>query len=309
MSKRHAYTLSLFTLFSLSLSSDASSMTVNSLAASKTASTHPECTAIAPFYWEIGDASGVLASGSTGKKSIEANKTLAIASASKLIFSAYVVEKLNGVLTPSIIKGLNFTAGHSNFSSCVGTLLVGGCYSKRVGYESSHKDKFYYGGGHMQKIASVDLNLAKKGKPALESEIKNYIGKDISLSFSIPQPAGGIRISAQDYGLFLRKIISSALKIRDFLGTNSVCTNTSTCATSVNTPVPLTESWNYSLGHWVENDGTFSSPGLFGFYPWISSSKDLYGIVSRQDTESDAYWNSVKCGRLIRKAYTTGVQP
>src|SRR5690606_3350202 len=111
-----------------------------------------------------------------------------------------------------------------------------------------------------------------------------------------------------DYGIFLQRIISRHLKMRDFLGENAVCTNTNTCATSLFTPVPQIESWNYSLGHWVENDGTFSSPGLFGFYPWISSSKDLYGILSRHDTDDDAYWNSVKCGRLIRKAYTTGVQ-
>lgn len=306
MLKRHTWALSLLYFISLGLKDASSSST---LAATKTASNHPECKAIAPFYWEIGDATGVLASGSIGSKSIAANKSLAIASASKLLFSAYVLEKLNGNLTPSIIKGLNFTSGYSNFSSCLGTLLVGGCYSKRVGHESSHNNKFYYGGGHMQKIASVDLKLAKMGTRALESEIQSYIGKDISLSFSIPQPAGGIRISAQDYGMFLRKILSpSGLKIRDFLGKNSVCTNTNVCSTSIYTPVPLTESWNYSLGHWVESDGTFSSPGLFGFYPWVSASKELYGILSRHDTNNSAYWNSVKCGRLIRKAYITGVQ-
>ena len=34
----------------------------------------------------------------------------------------------------------------------------------------------------------------------------------------------------------------------------------------------------------VHGDGAFSSPGAFGFYPWIDSSKSYYGIISRQQT-------------------------
>jgi hypothetical protein len=27
-------------------------------------------------------------------------------------------------------------------------------------------------------------------------------------------------------------------------------------------------------------DGAFSSPGAYGFYPWISTDKHYYGIIS-----------------------------
>jgi len=74
-----------------------------------------------------------------------------------------------------------------------------------------------------------------------------------------------------------------------------------------NTPVPSTESWNYSLGHWVEvnpvqGDGAFSSAGAFGFYPWIDSGKTIYGIVTRVGNAGTGV-DSVNCGLLIRKAW------
>jgi hypothetical protein len=71
----------------------------------------------------------------------------------------------------------------------------------------------------------------------------------------------------------------------------------------------LDESWHYSIGHWVEDDpkvgdGAFSSPGAFGFYPWIDASKTYYGVVAR--AEAPGALESVYCGRLIRKAWVTG---
>src|SRR5690606_17686590 len=101
-----------------------------------------------------------------------------------------------------------------------------------------------------------------------------------------------------------------------YLGHNPVCTDPSSCATALSSPAP--EKWHYSLGHWVEDDpttgdGAFSSPGAFGFYPWIDSSKTYYGILSRYDlansgnpAATSSYWKSVLCGRLIRKAWISG---
>lgn len=81
-------------------------------------------------------------------------------------------------------------------------------------------------------------------------------------------------------------------------------------------PSPL--AWHYSYGHWVEDepttgDGAFSSPGKFGFYPWIDASKTYYGVVAREDVtpgtsvQTAPYYQSVLCGRAIRKAFVTGV--
>ena len=83
--------------------------------------------------------------------------------------------------------------------------------------------------------------------------------------------------------------------------------------TAIATPIDA-ESWNYSLGHWVEDDPVvgdhaFSSAGALGFYPWIDRTKTLYGILSRRSDglEGNAGYNSARCGRLIRQAWVTGV--
>lgn len=75
-------------------------------------------------------------------------------------------------------------------------------------------------------------------------------------------------------------------------------------------PIPPGESWHYSIGHWVEDDpvvgdGAFSSPGAFGFYPWIDATKSYYGILARNVSGAGSVGDSVDCGRLIRKAWTT----
>lgn len=293
--------------------SDSSAAESFKLAAARaTALNNAYCSAIHPFYWEIGTANGSLGGGSIGDNSVTASTTLAIASASKLIFASYVLEKLNGVLTANDIKLLNFTSGYSTFTSCVGYFTVNACYLGVTAYVAGNDNKFYYSGGHMQKYAAVDLGLGALGAADLATELSNFLGSDIGISFSIPQPAGGIQLSGEGYSLFLRKILNGNLRMLENLGTNSVCTNTTTCpATAASAPIPATESWSYSLGHWVENDpvqgdGAFSSPGLYGFYPWINADKTRYGILARYDTGVDAYWDSVECGRLIRKAYATG---
>lgn len=282
-------------------------------AARATAENNLFCTAIQPFYWEIGSASSSLGSGSTGNGSVNATTALSIASASKLVFASYLLEKLNGSLSANAVKALNFTSGYSTFTSCLGYSTVASCYAGVTASVAGNIDKFYYGGGHMQKIAAVDLGLGALNATGLASELSNFLGSDIGISFSIPQPAGGVLITASGYAGFLRKILGGNLRMLQFLGLNSVCTNIAICPNAaVYTPIPSSESWSYSMGHWIENDatngdGAFSSPGLYGFYPWISSDKSRYGILARYNTGTNAYWESVECGRLIRRAYAVGV--
>ena len=54
------------------------------------------------------------------------------------------------------------------------------------------------------------------------------------------------------------------------------------------------------------DDGAVSSAGAFGFYPWLNQARDTYGILARKD-EAGTGFASVRCGRLIRKAWETGV--
>jgi hypothetical protein len=281
---------------------------------------------VQPFYWEIGDHVGALTSGSAGGNTYAADTVMSIASASKWIFGAYLVQLRNGVLNEVDIASLTMSSGYTNFDelSCVRLLpdvqsaeTVNECFQSANSsgghnndFNSAAVGKFYYNGGHFQKTA-VDIGLGSANNAQLKTSMQAQLGTDFAFNFGPPQLAGGVSTSAANYAIFLRKILNNQLYIHDLLGAHAVCTNPLTCATALYTPAPSSESWNYSLAHWVEadpvnGDGSFSSAGAFGFYPWIDANKTYYGIVARKDSFGSGF-ESVGCGRLIRKAWMTGV--
>lgn len=288
-------------------------------AASATAlSASNDCAPIRPFYWEIGDAQGRRGSGSTDGSTYTASTVMNIASASKWIYAAYVAEAKSGVLSATAdVPYLNFSSGYTEFDLCLQTQTVAQCQSyagpviQNGGYNAADAGRFAYSGGHMQKHA-VDIGLGAMANAALATEIRAKLGTDIELSYSQPQLAGGVVTSAADYARFLRKLIRNELKLRPLLATQKKCASDAACnRTGVTSPAPPTEVWNYSLGHWVEDDpvvgdGAVSSAGAFGFYPWLNQARDTYGILARKD-EAGSGFDSVRCGRLIRQAWETGV--
>ncbi|TAK91390.1 MAG: hypothetical protein EPO09_16080 [Aquabacterium sp.] len=307
-------------------SSSQISQAARTLAAQTTANSQPYCVSAQPFYWEVGDANGTRASGSTGSGIYTATTRLSIASASKWIYGSYVVQKRGGVhgLNNADISALHFTSGYSVFPSggCNPNDTVGSC-DAQVQYAAATLDRFDYSGGHMQRHADLEMGLGALDGPGLASEMRTQLGSDLSFTFTSPQPAGGGFTSAADYASLLRKIMSGQLAMHDALGSSPACANPFTCKVPDNlatySPIPSSETWHYSIGHWIEDDpvvgdGSYSSPGAFGFYPWISHDLSTYGIVARQDmsgsTISDPaqkpYMVSVECGRLIRKAWFTG---
>ena len=289
-----------------------------SQAATTTAtSTTNACAAIKPFYWEIGDRAAAAASASVSAvgalPTYNAASVMNIASASKWLYGAYVVERRAAAgLSATDIKYLNFRSGYTSFTSCLAGQTVGSCvaYSSNGVYSAATDGKFLYDGGHMQVHASL-LGLDALDNAGLASEIRTQLGSDIDISYTQPQLAGGARTSAADYARFLRKLLGGQLRMGAALGSNPVCTNPLTCAGALGTPIPTNESWHYSVGHWVEDDpavgdGAFSSAGAFGFYPWVDATKRYYGIVARADMQAQAGVASAYCGRLIRKAWMTG---
>jgi hypothetical protein len=160
----------------------------------------------------------------------------------------------------------------------------------------------------MEKHASL-MGLGAMNNAALAVAIQGQIGTDVKIAYSQPQLAGGIFTSADTYTRFLRKVIEGQLRIGALLGSHPVCTNPRTCAQAVFAPLPPNESWHHSVGHWVEDDpavgdGAFSSPGAFGFYPWVDASRTHYGVLVR--SVPGGAFDSVQCGRLVRKAWQTG---
>ena len=279
-------------------------------------STTNVCGSIRPFYWEIGNSAGKTTSGSikspASTTAYTATSQLSLASASKWIYGAYVAQRLNGTLSSQDVKFMTMRSGYTNLSTCPQTGTVDSClaYANNGAYDAAADGKFDYDGGHFEKHASLSGLGAMNGK-MLSSTIMGQLGTDIKLGYSQPLLAGGAFGSPDAYGLFLRKVLKKELKIGSLLGSNAACTNKATCpaGTAVSAPIPPSESWHYSIGHWVENDpkvgdGAFSSPGAFGFYPWIDSSRTYYGMVARM--MSGGAVTSMQCGRLIRKAWLTG---
>jgi hypothetical protein len=284
-------------------------------AATDTAENNDLCMAIRPFYWEIGNATAAVASGSLNSASsattYTANSRMSIASASKWLYASYVVERRGGALTAEDYRHLNFQSGYTNFTECLVTQTVGECegYLDNGVYTPAHDGKFFYNSGHMQKHATL-LGLGPLGNALLADEMKTQLGTEVAIAYTQPQLAGGAFMSSSAYALLLRKMLSGQLRMGSMLGTHAVCTNPTSCPAAVLAPIRLRESWHYSIGHWVEDDpavgdGAFSSAGAFGFYPWIDASKTYYGVVAR--AAAAGALESVDCGRLIRKAWITGV--
>jgi len=317
-------------------------------AATTTATSDPLCIAIAPFYWEIGDRNGAIVSASvdsttpdgTQHTHYDATTRLSIASSSKWMYAAYVVQLRSGSITDQDIAFLTLESGYTNMiaggcdpSQTVDQCLASPGISATVGdgtqgaLDPHAVGLFDYGGGHMTKHASLVMGLGGDNIAALTTAIEPVLAQGTALVMRYTQGdvSGGVYTSGGDYALFLRSILADRLVMHDALGTHAVCTNPSTCTTALYSPIDgpndtlSDESWNYSIGHWVEvdptlqsdgtrlGDGAFSSPGAYGFYPWIDAGKTTYGIVSRQSQNGDHA--STSCGRQIRKAYLTASIP
>lgn len=309
-------------------------------AVTATAQTNAQCMAIAPFYWEIGEASGALSSGSvaqSGTATVVATTKFSIASASKWIYGAYVLQNRKGgaKLTAADIKLLNFTSGYTYMGTSTQsvTCTAPGSGANSINYcltlpsptagklNSSQNPMtdgvFDYASGHLQNHAGQfqpeinNLDTAVLGDAIVAG--LNLSG--ITLKYNQPLLAGGIVTSANDYTTILRAILGGQQGMFSALGTNAVCAWVGAGCNAAYSPI-TTERWHYSMAHWVEDDpisgdGAFSSPGAFGFYPWIDANKRFYGAISRfaptgTGTENGAA--SARCGRALRAAWETGVQ-
>ena len=303
-------------LTSLLLTDDSGSGTIDPAtriaAARQTAMGNAKCAAVAPFYYELGDQNGVILGDSVGGTDYTASTKMSIASASKWLFGAYVAETQQGIIDLPALRATRMLAGYASMAdTCSGIgATVASCFASNGNdtYTAAKLDRFNYNSGHFQKWG-VDNGMANMTATDVAQAYQATLG--IPVLFSGPLLAGGAIMSAQDYAQFLRKMLSGQLRIAALLGSDPTCTQPSSCPTADASPL-TNEAWHYSLGHWVEDDpavgdGSFSSAGAFGFYPWIDRTKTYYGILARSDKSGDNQgYASAQCGRLIRKAYLTG---
>lgn len=291
-------------------------------AATTTAQTNPACAlSVLPegFYWEVGDRTGTKVSGRVmGNNTPMATQVIAIASASKWLYSTYVLEKV-GSLRPSDVPYLNFTSGTvfprtsgTREVLCGGGETVGECAADAM-VQASAVNRFFYSAGHFQKHAATTMNLAAMNGAALTTEITSTL-RGVDITYLQTNLAGGANTSASAYATVLQRMLRGEYVMAQHLGAQKTCASEACTAGSVASPAPPTEAWSYALGHWVEDDPVvgdhaFSSAGALGFYPWIDQTKTWYGIVARRVATpgGDQGVVSLRCGRLIRQAWVTGV--
>jgi hypothetical protein len=272
-------------------------------AAARAARAALPCASLGDFYWEIGDAQQRITGGQIGQ-GYPAEAVIGIASASKLVWAAYVLQD-PAQPTPETASALRMLSGYTGFNPLRCVLhrsSVKACYEAGGNNVQNAADvgAFYYNGGHDQKLA-MDFGLGELDNDGLARAVAARIGPELVLNYSQPSPAGGLHAAPATYAAFLRKVLRGDLRLRDWLGRDSVCTFPAECPTAHYSPALA--GWRYSYNHWVEPDGSFSSPGLEGFYPWISADRRYYGLVARQKLERSAAMNSAACGAAIRSAF------
>jgi len=280
-------------------------------AARTAAQASDKCQAVQPFYWSIGDARGVLADGRVGARAPEATTQMPIASASKLVYAAFIAQRRQGRLTADDVRYLTFTSGYTNFRNCRRGQTIAECDAMRDNgtHDPATDGRFFYNGGHMERHAVLE-GLGALDDAGLADAVNAALGT--RFRYLQPQLAGGIATSAADYGEFLRRIVDGQLQMKSLLGTHAVCTDPRTCAAAAESPIQGVDV-HYSIGHWVEDDangdGAFSSAGAFGFYPWISRDETTWGVLARVSFAfggGRAGTASLMCGREIRAAWARG---
>ncbi|WP_020651002.1 hypothetical protein [Solimonas variicoloris] len=297
------------------------------IAAATAAAEGAACTDARPFYWEIGGSSGApIASGQVGGTDFARNTTVTLASASKWVFAAYVLQRYSGIPTGSggaqIVDALNMKLGYTSLNDylCQLTLTVSGCFTvgSNDNHDSAADGHFFYNSGHGQYVASQAslLNLGNKTRNTLFTEVNSYLNLGSSFGYANLPLSSGMQGNAADYATFLQRIMTGYYVISSYLNYSPVVTYP--CASGLSGCTPLgSVDFHYSLHHWIEDntggtlsngktlgpgDGAHSSPGAFGFYPWITADKQYYGILSRE-ASSGAPGDSIPCGQAIRKAF------
>jgi hypothetical protein len=286
------------------------------------------------YYWEIGNQSGILASGTVGS-GVDDSTLMNIASASKWIYAAYVVEQKGGVPDPSAdVPFLNFTSGHANFQVPIcrgadGTVdpSVGACllhlntndnqlYGAQVAGGSNPAgadvtDVFAYDSGHMQVHANIN-GLGDASDDALATAIVPVVlGSGASFTYSNPQLAGGGNTNAATYRIFLKRLLAdspSPLKMGALLQpTGSDPYAVATTGTPTSGPgagetaiSPISEPWHYGLGHWIEDNNATDSAALNAVNDGSYNSGGALGFYPWVNSDRTMY------GILARNSSTTG---
>ncbi|AEI67108.1 hypothetical protein [Corallococcus macrosporus] len=301
--------------------SSRAALTSHEQAALDTAHNAASCTSLGSFYWEIGTGAGPLYGFSKGS-GVTATTTMPLASASKWLYAAaYVQSKGYERLTADEKRQLNFTSGFidEKLSLCnaEGTSVFN-CYGPSfmdVSYRPLEEGRFFYNNGHMQRLALVDMPLRRgTGLASVTDWLNPLLGTTFPEADSDVAVAAGFTGSAAQYRVFLMKLINNEYALSAKLTVDAVPAWSGGPDVSY-TPWGAGEAY-YGLGHWIEGEGSggawtltgHSSPGAFGFYPWVNATRTQYMLLARvRLLGRDDGEKSRACAQAVRAAYATGV--
>ena len=193
-------------------------------AADQTAASAAECAAIGDFYWEIGDASGRLGSGARGT-TYGATTAVSIASSSKIVFGAYMIESKAGALTDVQKAALRMLSGYAGLdpllcsnAATVQACLDAGTPGPNYRYAAAEVGKFHYNGAHDQWYVATSTAQGGEGMAALSAaQLTSTVLTTLKISpgfaYASPLPSGGIRSTPEQFAVFLRAIVSGQLAL------------------------------------------------------------------------------------------------
>lgn len=204
-------------------------------------------------------------------------------------------------------QALSFTTGFN------GTPLSSGCILRSLirlencvieihddGIETIPGDAFYYGPEHMHIAAGmaqravgedyVDIFIAEIAEPLNLENTRFETPSQLN-----PPAAGGAVSTANDYAKILQALMAGDI-IRDldvFLEDRTATVRFGFRPESIGRDAG---DWHYGLGFWLECDSfvwdqaceenlIISSPGAFGWLPWIDFSNGYYGLIATEDSE------------------------
>ncbi|MDA0992064.1 MAG: serine hydrolase [Proteobacteria bacterium] len=206
---------------------------------------------------------------------------------------------------------LSFTAGFNtgpDDASCVtdGSITLDDCarafYDGGLAYQPG--STFYYGPAHLQiagRMAEVATQLDFADLAILQQTIRFGLQSTLFLVpvGANPRIGGGAVSSAADYGVLMQSILSGSYLSgvvdemeRDRTGPPVVIGSRPPAIDNNNV------DFRYALGHWREcaqptwdsscdSRRLSSSPGAFGWNPWIDFDNGDYGIIAMQENQVD----------------------
>jgi serine-type D-Ala-D-Ala carboxypeptidase/endopeptidase len=165
------------------------------------------------------------------------------------------------------------------------------------GQDTAPGAAYSYGPEHMHIAAAMaEVATGKTFAQIFEEEIVTPLGMSASTRYVMPSTtnplvSGGAASTARDYALFLRSLLA-----------NELVADRATFLRDRTVGIPFllrpqatvdVGDWHYALGAWVEckkpvfdtscaDARIFSSPGSYGWTPWIDLNRGYFAIVARR---------------------------